>query len=164
MRFKEILICWSYAKRKTDKNYSVFRHPPFSAKYGILLGQNTQDSLSLVLKEVVQDEEWPPDMAIATGDLSHDQTSESYTRLRDNFQTLGVSVYCLPGNHDNPAFSDARIYQFCNNTAVNYQLETPSQKYFFTHGQNFLFPKERIFKSYFFRLLLGENQPGHAWD
>jgi predicted phosphodiesterase len=45
------------------------------------------------------------------------------------------------GNHDDPAVSDAKIYDFCNQAVADYKMETPARKYYFTHGQDFLFPK-----------------------
>jgi Icc protein len=43
-----------------------------------------------------------PDMILLTGDLSQDETPESYQRLRDKFESLGIPIYYLPGNHDRP--------------------------------------------------------------
>lgn len=37
-----------------------------------------------------------------TGDISHDGSVESYRRLRELTAPLGVSLRCLPGNHDRP--------------------------------------------------------------
>jgi len=43
-----------------------------------------------------------PDFILATGDLVGDEPA-AYDRLRRVLETLGVPVYCLPGNHDFPA-------------------------------------------------------------
>lgn len=45
------------------------------------------------------------------------------------------------GNHDDPAISDKKVYEFCDTAVADYKLETPTKKYYFTHGQDFLFPK-----------------------
>lgn len=45
------------------------------------------------------------------------------------------------GNHDDARLSDDRIYEFCDEAVENYTYKTPSRTYFFTHGQQFLFPK-----------------------
>lgn len=42
------------------------------------------------------------DLAVVTGDLTHDGTEAAYRRLREHFATLGMPVYCLAGNHDDP--------------------------------------------------------------
>lgn len=47
------------------------------------------------------------------------------------------------GNHDDPAVSDERIYEFCSQAVADYKLATPTRKYYFTHGQDFLYPKLR---------------------
>lgn len=39
---------------------------------------------------------------LATGDLSHDASPESYTALREALQRLAAPVFCIPGNHDDP--------------------------------------------------------------
>jgi Icc protein len=67
-----------------------------------LCGMNTADSLSAVL-DLAKKSDWPPDMILATGDLSQDETESSYQRFLDFFEPLGVPVFCLPGNHDLPA-------------------------------------------------------------
>lgn len=40
--------------------------------------------------------------ALVTGDLVHDEPG-AYPRLRGHLAGLGMPVYCLPGNHDDPA-------------------------------------------------------------
>jgi Icc protein len=42
------------------------------------------------------------DAFLATGDLSHDASPESYLALRDVLQPLETPVFCIPGNHDDP--------------------------------------------------------------
>jgi Icc protein len=44
---------------------------------------------------------WPVDFMVATGDLVHDEGA-AYARLVTVLGSLGVPVYCLPGNHDQP--------------------------------------------------------------
>ena len=73
---------------------------------GTLCGLNTRDSFSTVLSHARQSAgpssryPWPPDLILATGDISQDQSAESYELFRDVFRTAGSPVYCLPGNHD----------------------------------------------------------------
>jgi Icc protein len=42
------------------------------------------------------------DLALATGDLTHDGSIAAYQRLRDIFSELQTPVYAIPGNHDDP--------------------------------------------------------------
>lgn len=66
-----------------------------------LCGVQTADSLARVI-ELARKDAWPPDAILATGDLSQDETPESYRRFVDTFSSLGAPVHCLPGNHDIP--------------------------------------------------------------
>ncbi len=74
----------------------------FAKPTGALCGMNTADSLSAVL-DFAKKDDWPPDLILATGDLSQDETEASYHRFMDFFEPLDVPVFCLPGNHDLPA-------------------------------------------------------------
>lgn len=44
-----------------------------------------------------------PDAVLATGDLVQDESRAGYERFRELLGGRGVPVYCLPGNHDDPA-------------------------------------------------------------
>ncbi len=52
--------------------------------------------------ERVRAESPPPDLVLATGDLSQDGTAESYRRVKALFGGLDGPVHCLAGNHDDP--------------------------------------------------------------
>jgi hypothetical protein len=52
------------------------------------------------LLAVMQRDAWTPHLLIATGDLSEDGSVGSYQRLRSLLTSLGLPVYCIPGNHD----------------------------------------------------------------
>lgn len=41
-----------------------------------------------------------PDLLLLTGDLSQDETTESYCLLRDALAPLHIPTYWIPGNHD----------------------------------------------------------------
>ena len=64
-------------------------------------GMVTEESLSQVLA-LMQQSHWPVDLVLASGDLAHDPTAETYRRLCAMLAALGVPVYCIPGNHDDP--------------------------------------------------------------
>ena len=68
---------------------------------GRLLGLKTQTSFERTL-ELAQATHWPPDLVLATGDLVHDGSRAGYARLNTSLAGLGVPVYCIPGNHDDP--------------------------------------------------------------
>lgn len=46
------------------------------------------------------------------------------------------------GNHDHRGLSDNRVYQFCDEAVHDYELKTPKHTYFFTHGAEFLYPRQ----------------------
>ncbi|NJL39587.1 MAG: 3',5'-cyclic-AMP phosphodiesterase [Leptolyngbyaceae cyanobacterium SM1_4_3] len=64
-----------------------------------LLGLATAKSLSVVL-DYLQKLQPQPDLLLLTGDLSQDETAESYHRLHHAVLPLKIPAYWLPGNHD----------------------------------------------------------------
>ncbi len=64
-----------------------------------LLGINTHESFSQVLKEI-QAESFDYDVVLATGDLVQDSSDEGYLRFIEMVKPLNKSVFWLPGNHD----------------------------------------------------------------
>lgn len=67
---------------------------------GKLRGVATYPALLAAL-EHARARHWPCDAILATGDLVQDDP-EGYPRFREVFGGLGVPVYCIPGNHDEP--------------------------------------------------------------
>jgi 3',5'-cyclic-AMP phosphodiesterase len=66
-------------------------------------GVVTYATLLAVLKQAQRDPRWPVDAIIATGDIVQDESRAGYERFRAALEPLGVPVYCIPGNHDDPA-------------------------------------------------------------
>lgn len=64
-----------------------------------LKGTATAQSLQAVLERVKQLQP-QPDMLLLTGDLSQDETPESYQHLLAAVTPLSIPSYWLPGNHD----------------------------------------------------------------
>ena len=64
-----------------------------------LLGINTHESFSQVLKEI-QLESFEYDVVLATGDLVQDSSDEGYLRFVEMVKPLNKWVFWLPGNHD----------------------------------------------------------------
>lgn len=73
-----------------------------------LLGMDTLLSLHQVLDTFGRCN-WPIDLVLCTGDLVHDATTEGYRTLARLLDTLGVPVYCLPGNHDLPEMMQSNL-------------------------------------------------------
>jgi Icc protein len=66
---------------------------------GIHKGYQTGRSLQAVLRQVHRLVP-QPDLLLLTGDLSQDETIESYYCLRDQISPLAIPTYWIPGNHD----------------------------------------------------------------
>ena len=62
-------------------------------------GTDTYRSLNLVLDAAFGLDE-PPELVLATGDLSEDGSPGSYQRLRELLLESGVPTYVVAGNHD----------------------------------------------------------------
>jgi Icc protein len=66
---------------------------------GEILGTDTFRSLQLVLEAALTLRQ-PPELIVATGDLSDDGSEASYSRLRHLLLGTHLPVYVIPGNHD----------------------------------------------------------------
>lgn len=64
-------------------------------------GVNTDETLVATLHHALADPR-RPDLILATGDLVQDETRAGYDRFSELTGNLGMPVYCLPGNHDDP--------------------------------------------------------------
>lgn len=67
---------------------------------GTLRGVETYPALLAAIKHARR-HHWPCRAVLATGDLVQDDPG-GYARFREVFADLGVPVYCIPGNHDEP--------------------------------------------------------------
>lgn len=67
-----------------------------------LVGVPTQTSLEAVI-DLIKRKAGPFDMIIHTGDLAQDFALPSYIRLTEMLSIFNVPMYCIPGNHDDPA-------------------------------------------------------------
>lgn len=67
-----------------------------------LRGVNTVKSLQSVLAAALANPR-KPDLIVATGDISQDETAGAYRNFHRILAPLGLPVWCVPGNHDAPA-------------------------------------------------------------
>jgi 3',5'-cyclic-AMP phosphodiesterase len=65
-------------------------------------GVTTYATFLAVLEQAKRDPRWPVDAIIATGDIVQDESRAGYERFRAALEPLGVPVYSIPGNHDDP--------------------------------------------------------------
>ena len=65
-------------------------------------GVTTYATFLAVLEHAQRDPRWPVDAILATGDIVQDESRAGYERFRTALEPLGVPVYSIPGNHDDP--------------------------------------------------------------
>jgi Icc protein len=65
-------------------------------------GVTTYATFLAVLEHAQRDRRWPVDAILATGDIVQDESRAGYERFRHALEPLGVPVYSIPGNHDDP--------------------------------------------------------------
>jgi Icc protein len=65
-------------------------------------GVTTYSTLLATLDVAKNDRRWPADVILATGDIVQDESRAGYERFRTTLEPLGVPVYSIPGNHDDP--------------------------------------------------------------
>ena len=75
----------------------------FAATDGRLRGVDTYRTLSRVLDRAAADPR-PAEAILVTGDVSQDETPGAYRNFRALLSRLDLPVWCVPGNHDAPAF------------------------------------------------------------
>src|ERR1700693_3133616 len=73
----------------------------FADPAGKLRGVNTLASLQRVLGEVAT-RRFNPDAIVCSGDIVNDEP-EGYAHFARELSAVGKPVYCVPGNHDDPA-------------------------------------------------------------
>lgn len=80
----------------------------FADTAGELRGTKTYDSLASVLDHF-RSSGWQADLVAVTGDIVQDDSAEAYEHFRELLGTLGLPVYCVPGNHDVRALMKAAL-------------------------------------------------------
>lgn len=73
----------------------------YGSETGTLRGVETLPALQKALAHA-QAQDWPPDAILVTGDIVQDDPA-GYAHFRRIFSDLGAPVFCIPGNHDDPA-------------------------------------------------------------
>jgi Icc protein len=72
-------------------------------------GVVTAETLRDVLARARASDAWPPAGVLVTGDIVQDESRAGYERFRATMMPLGAPIYCLPGNHDDPALMDQML-------------------------------------------------------
>jgi Icc protein len=74
----------------------------FGSSDKALLGVNTRESFHAIL-DLIESEGEQVDAFVATGDISQDDSVESYAAFAQGIARFTSPCYWLPGNHDDPA-------------------------------------------------------------
>lgn len=86
-----------------------------------LYGVNTTESLQRVLESALASGP-APDAVLVTGDIGDDLSAAAYGQFRRALAGCGAPVFCLPGNHDDPALMarmlDGDGIQFCGHARL----------------------------------------------
>jgi Icc protein len=94
-----------------------------ATKASRMRGVNTYDTFRAVLDRAETHDSWPPDAVIVSGDIVQDESRAGYELFRSEMASLGVKVYCLPGNHDDPKLMDEILsganFQFCGTARLS---------------------------------------------
>ena len=85
----------------------------FTAPGGRLKGVDVDADLAAVVADMT-DRHGDADLVLLTGDLVHEETPASYTRLAEALAGLAAPVHCLPGNHEDKAL----LAEACARTAL----------------------------------------------
>ena len=93
----------------------------FSDRAGEMRGVCTYDTLIATLDEA-QEQHWPADAILVTGDIAQDESRGAYGVFREIFNDFGTPVYCIPGNHDSPAYMRELLteepFHYCDNLSL----------------------------------------------
>ncbi len=71
-------------------------------------GTDTQQSLAAVLA-LIAEQEQDADLLLLTGDLACDPAVAAYERLSRLLHAVSLPIFCLAGNHDDPAMMRAHL-------------------------------------------------------
>ena len=85
-------------------------------------GVTTYDTLVAVLRHAQRDRRWPVDGVIVSGDIVQDESRAGYELFKSEMAPLGVPVYCIPGNHDDPKLMNELLsrapFHFCGDARL----------------------------------------------
>lgn len=72
----------------------------FSSDELTIFGVKSNSKFNEVIKKINDTEIHDTDIIFLTGDISQDETPESYKKAAKKLSTLNVPIYWIPGNHD----------------------------------------------------------------
>jgi len=131
-------------------------------------GRNPESYLKQLIHDI-NNNETHDSLILATGDLSHDGSEESYKKLFQFFSKLDRNVYTLAGNHDDPEQMAKHLNQGKISTASHFtqgnwlilMLNTPEpqQEYGYLSEQEFIQIKNILKKHQDKHVLIAMHHP-----
>lgn len=68
-----------------------------------IFGAKSNLTFKKVMRKIIDEDSHDADMVFLTGDISQDETKESYEKIAHDLSSLNLPVYWIPGNHDDLA-------------------------------------------------------------
>ncbi|MGA3845855.1 metallophosphoesterase [Ralstonia nicotianae] len=78
----------------------------FADRDSELMGYRTYPMLSKTI-DAIRGHDFRPDACFLTGDISQDESADSYELARFELERLGIPVFWIPGNHDDRGRAEA---------------------------------------------------------
>lgn len=74
----------------------------FSNDSSEIFGVKSNITFKKVIDKILTEEIHDTDLIFLTGDISQDETVESYKKVVHHLSNINLPVYWIPGNHDDP--------------------------------------------------------------
>lgn len=79
-----------------------------------MFGVKSNFKFKEVMEKFINEDSYDADIILLTGDLSQDETAESYKKIVEHISPLNIPVYWIPGNHDDLSQLEA-VFQKAKN-------------------------------------------------
>ncbi len=91
----------------------------------LMLDVQTNKTFNHVIKRIKNEELHDADAIFLTGDLSQDESKESYQRIVDSLSDTNKNIYWIPGNHDcfttvSKVFMESKQFIYSRHLATDY--------------------------------------------
>ncbi len=119
---------------KLDKNYfkviQITDTHLFKDRESKIFGLSSNDNFDVVMDKIKYSELADADAIFLTGDLSQDETVESYSHLSKQLQEVEKPIYWIPGNHDSLVTMES-VFEKSNNFQRGMILSTSCWDFIF---------------------------------
>jgi Icc protein len=95
-----------------------------------MLGVKSNKKLDEVIQRMIAEDGRDVDLIFLTGDLSQDETHQSYEKITEHLRKLSTPIYWIPGNHDNIAHMET-VFNKTDNFFRSRRLSTHNWDFIF---------------------------------